>query len=171
VTLLTLHHADGTLPEEVSAVSLQSRTRTRGSALLQHCVGQCKPVADRLAQSFSRASDFGEVVADNRKAPVAQTMPSKLFGQGREANPLTPLPAFSGPARGRLPMPLQGALQDNPVPLVCWECGKALVGKRHRFCSNECARAFPTENSPPGRRILGPPLAFNPVARNQENVA
>jgi hypothetical protein len=38
----------------------------------------------------------------------AQAMPSKLFGQARGANPLMLLPAFSGPARGRLPVPLQG---------------------------------------------------------------
>jgi CRISPR-associated endonuclease Cas1 len=114
----------------------------------------CEPVANSLAQSFSRAANFGAVLAANRKVPVAQTMPSKLFGQGREANPLTLLPAFCGPARGRLPMPLQGTLQHIPVSLMCWECGKALVGKRRRFCSNECARAFPVEQVGAGAGFL-----------------
>jgi hypothetical protein len=111
----------------------------------------CEPVATWLAQSFSRAAGFGAVLADNRKASGAQTMPPKLFGQGVATNPIMLLPAFSGPARGRLPIQLQGALQANPVPLVCWECGKALVGKRRRFCSNECARAFPVDQ--PGASV------------------
>jgi CRISPR-associated endonuclease Cas1 len=105
----------------------------------------CEPVANWLAQSFSGATDFGAVLADNRKVGVAQRMPSKLLGQSPTANLLTRLPAFSGPARGRLPMPIQGGLSDNPVPLACWECGKGLAGKRRRFCSNECARAFPVD--------------------------
>jgi hypothetical protein len=105
----------------------------------------CEPITSWLAQSFGRAAGFGAVLADNRKIGVVQTMSSKLSGENLRANPLTLLPAFRGPARGRVPVPLQGTLQDNPVPLACWECGKALVGKRRRFCSNECARAFPVD--------------------------
>jgi hypothetical protein len=87
------------------------------------------------------------VLADHGKTGVVQTMmPSRLTGQSRGADPLTLLPAFSGPARGRLQVSLQGSLKDNPAPLACWECGKALVGKRRRFCSNECARAFPLDH-------------------------
>jgi CRISPR-associated endonuclease Cas1 len=105
----------------------------------------CEPVANWLAQGFSSAAGFGAVLADNRKIGGAQTVPSNLLGQSPRANPLT-LPAFSGSAHCRLPVPLQGVLKDSPVPLACWECGKALVGKRRRFCSNECARAFPLDH-------------------------
>jgi CRISPR-associated endonuclease Cas1 len=103
----------------------------------------CEPVASWLAQSFRSAGGTGAVLAGNRKINVVQTMLSKLLRQS--ADPLTLLPAFTGPPRGRMPLPLQGTLKDNPVPLACWECGKALVGKRRRFCSNECARAFPID--------------------------
>jgi hypothetical protein len=105
----------------------------------------CEPVASWLAQSLSGATDFGAVLADNRKIGMAQTMPSKLLGEGLRADPLALLPAFSGPVSGRLSMPLQGSLNDNPVPLACWGCRKALVGKRRRFCSNECARTYPVD--------------------------
>jgi hypothetical protein len=37
------------------------------------------------------------------------------------------------------------ALRNNPVPLTCWECGKALVGGRIVFCSIDCAKAFPAD--------------------------
>jgi hypothetical protein len=112
----------------------------------------CEPVANWLARSFGGSTGFGAVLAENRKVRVTQMTPSMLLAQDRGANPLTLLPAFSGPTRSRLPMPLQGALKDNPVPLACWECGKALVGKRRRFCSNGCARAYPTDQLGAGRR-------------------
>jgi CRISPR-associated protein Cas1 len=105
----------------------------------------CEPIATWLAQSFSRVTGFGAVLADSRKNGMAHGMPSKLVGASSRANPLTLLPGFIGPSRGRLPIPLQGVLQDNPVPLACRECGRALVGKRRRFCSNECARAYPVD--------------------------
>jgi hypothetical protein len=44
-----------------------------------------------------------------------------------------------------MPTPLRGALKDNPVPSMCWECGKALAGRQRKFCSNECGRAFPLD--------------------------
>jgi hypothetical protein len=105
----------------------------------------CEPVANWLSQSLGRLGGTGAVLAGNRKINVVQTMSSKLLGQGREPNPLTPLPAFSGPPHGRMPLPMQGTLKDNPVPLACWECGKVLAGKRRRLCSNECARTFPVD--------------------------
>jgi CRISPR-associated endonuclease Cas1 len=122
----------------------------------------CEPVANWLAQSFGRAGGTGAVLAGNRKINAVQTMPSKLLGHSRGAGPLTPLPAFSGPPRGRMPMPLQGTLKDKPVPLACWECGKALVGKRRRFCSNECARAFPLDHL--SGRVEGPALPMTAAA-------
>jgi CRISPR-associated protein Cas1 len=105
----------------------------------------CQPVADWLAQSFSRAAGVGAKMTDEHKIMVQKSIRPKISGQERGVDPLTLLPAFNGPSRGRRPIPLQGALKDNPVPLVCWECGKALVGKRLRSCSKECARAFPVD--------------------------
>jgi CRISPR-associated endonuclease Cas1 len=104
----------------------------------------CEPIARWLADSVSRAAGVSPLTQD-RKIRVPQTVPPRLLDQGRRFDQLPPLPAFSGPRRERLKMPLQGALKDSPVPLTCWECGKALVGRRIRFCSNECARAFPVD--------------------------
>ncbi len=105
----------------------------------------CEPIAYWLAQSFSRAIGVGGMLTDDRRIFVQQPIPPKQLEQVPMLNTLTPLPAFSGPARVRRPIPLQGGLKDNPVPLACWECGKALVGKRLSFCSNECARTFPVD--------------------------
>lgn len=43
---------------------------------------------------------------------------------------------------GYRPMTLRGRRKDDPVPLMCWECGQALTGRKIRFCSQECATAF-----------------------------
>lgn len=85
------------------------------------------------------------VLTDDRKIVVQQRIPSKQLERKQRLDPLTQLPAFRGPARGRRPMPLQGGLKDSPAPLGCWECGKAIPGKQIRFCSKECARAFPVD--------------------------
>jgi hypothetical protein len=103
----------------------------------------CEPIATWLAHSFSRAVGLSAALTDDRKISMRQMVPPKLSEQGRRFDPLTPLPAFSGPRRGRLTMRLQGALKDNPIPMACWECGKALASRRIRFCSNDCARASP----------------------------
>jgi CRISPR-associated endonuclease Cas1 len=105
----------------------------------------CEPIATWLAQSFSRAVGVSSELMDDRKISLAQMISPKLSARGRKFDPLTPLAAFSGPPRGRLKMRLRGALKDNPVPLACWECGKAMVSRRIRFCSNGCARAFPVD--------------------------
>jgi CRISPR-associated endonuclease Cas1 len=119
----------------------------------------CEPIAYWLAHSFSRAVGVSAVMTtDDRKISVPQMIPPKLSEQGRRFDPLTPLPAFSGPPRGRLKMRLQGALKDDPTPLACWECGKALVTRRIRFCSNDCARAFPVDQLY-GRADLALPMA------------
>ncbi len=104
----------------------------------------CEPIARWLADSVSRAAGVSPLT-HGRNIRIPQTIPPRLLDQGKRFDQLAPLPAFSGPPRARLKMPLQGALKDNPVPLTCWECGKALVGRRIRFCSIECARAFPVE--------------------------
>jgi CRISPR-associated endonuclease Cas1 len=105
----------------------------------------CQPVANWLAGSFSRGVGAAAMLTDDRKIIMQQSAAPKQLRQKRKVDPLTPLPAFSGAVRGRLPLPLQGTLKDHPAPLACWECGKALVGKRLRFCSNECARVFPVD--------------------------
>jgi hypothetical protein len=110
-------------------------------SLIQRRCGESMRAGSKLAGAkLGRTTGFSAVLVDHRS--VSQKIPPKLLGQSRKLDPLIPLlPAFGGPRRGRLPMSLGGALKDNPVPLACWECGKALVGRRNRFCSNECARA------------------------------
>jgi hypothetical protein len=105
----------------------------------------CEPVANWLAQSFSRAAGFGAVLGDHGQSPGSRTVRSKQSEQSGKFDPLTSVPPIISPANGRWPIPLQGALKDNPVPMVCWECGKGLGDKRHIFCSNECAKAFPVD--------------------------
>jgi hypothetical protein len=57
----------------------------------------CEPIARWLAQRFSRAVGVSAVLADDRMISVPQMIPPKLSDQGRRFDPLTPLPAFSGP--------------------------------------------------------------------------
>ena len=104
----------------------------------------CEPIARWLADSVRRGASVSALTR-GRNIRIPQKIPPRLSEQGKRFDQLAPLPAFGGPPRGGLKMPLQGALKNCPVPLACWECGKALVGKRIRFCSNECARAFPVE--------------------------
>jgi hypothetical protein len=68
-------------------------------------------------------------------------VPPKPSEQERRLEPLV-LPALSGPARRPWPVPLQRGLKDDPVPLTCSECGKALAGRQRGFCSNDCNAAF-----------------------------
>lgn len=105
----------------------------------------CEPVANWLAQSFGHAARAGAVLTDDPKITVQLTL-DKPLGEGGKIDQLTSLPIFITLARGRRPTPLQGALKDSPVALGCWECGRALVGKRHMFCSNECAKTFPVDH-------------------------
>jgi hypothetical protein len=104
----------------------------------------CQPIADWLAQSFFRAAGLGAVVTvDDCMIQVPQTIPPKPLEQGRKLDPLTPaVQTLIGPGRGYWPMPLRGRRRDDPVPLMCWECGKALVGRRLRFCSSDRVTAF-----------------------------
>ena len=106
----------------------------------------CEPIARWLADSVGRAAGVSPLT-HGRTIRVPQTIPPKLLDQGRRFDQLPPLPAFSGPPRDRLKMPLQGAVKDDPVPLTCWECGKALVGRRIRFCSIDCARVLPCRSA------------------------
>jgi hypothetical protein len=105
----------------------------------------CEPVANWLARSLNRATDFNAALANHLSTPGSQTVRSMRSEQSWKLDTLTSAPPISRPARGRWPIPLQAALKDNPVPVTCWECGKALAGKRLMFCSKVCARAFPED--------------------------
>jgi hypothetical protein len=104
----------------------------------------CQPIADWLAQSFFRAAGLGAVVTvDDCMIHVPQTIPPKPLEQGRKLDPLTPpLRSFIGPGCGHRQTRREGGFRDDPVPLMCWECGKALASGKIRFCSHECATAF-----------------------------
>jgi hypothetical protein len=103
-----------------------------------------QPIAGWLAQSFFRAAGLRAVATvDDGLIQAQRTIPPKPLEQGWKLDPLTPpSQTLMGPGRGYRPMPLRGRRRDDPVPLMCWECGKALAGRRVRFCSHECATAF-----------------------------
>jgi hypothetical protein len=67
---------------------------------------------------------------DDGMIQVPHMIPPKPLEQGRKHDPLTlPVQTLIGPARGYRPMPLRGRRRDDPVPLMCWECGKAFGGR------------------------------------------
>ena len=90
----------------------------------------CQPIADWLAQSFVRAAGLGAVATvEDGMTQVPHMIPPKPLEKGRELDPLTPpSQTLIGPGRGYRPMPLRGRRRDDPVSLMCWECGKALAG-------------------------------------------
>ena len=104
----------------------------------------CQPTVDWLAQSFFRAAGLrAAATVEDGVIQVPHMIPPKPLEQGRKLDPLTPpLQTLIGPGLGYRPMPLRGRLRDDPVPLMCWECGKALTGRKRRFCSRDCATAF-----------------------------
>jgi hypothetical protein len=104
-----------------------------------------RPIAEWLAQSFFRAAGLGTVVttAEDGRIHAPQTIPPKPFEQGQRLDPPTgPLRVFIAPGGGYRQMRGRGGFTDDPVPLMCWECGKALTGRKIRFCSHECATSF-----------------------------
>jgi hypothetical protein len=104
----------------------------------------CQPVANWLAQSFFRAAGLGGVATgEDGRIHAPHTIPPKPFEQWRRLDPPTaPLRVFIAPGCGYRQMRGRGGFTDDPVPLMCWECGKALVGRKIRFCSDECATMF-----------------------------
>jgi hypothetical protein len=120
----------------------------------------CEPVAHWLAQSFAHTS----TVTDMRAAyaglapnvvleppPPADRMlraePASQHGRPVIPPLALPLPAFVGSTRGRRPSAFAGArlrgdLRDDPVPRMCWECGRALPVERRAFCSDDCAENY-----------------------------
>ena len=104
----------------------------------------CQPIANWLGQSLFRAAGFGAVATgEDGRIHAPHTIPPKPLDHGRKLDPLTPpLRSFIGPGCGYRQMRREGGFRDDPVPLMCWECGKALAGRKIRFCSDECATAF-----------------------------
>jgi hypothetical protein len=104
----------------------------------------CQPIADWLAQSLFRAAGVRALTRTvGGMVHTPHMIPPRPLEQGRKVDPLMPLlRAYIRPGCGYRQMRREGGFRDDPVPLMCWECGKALSGKRLRFCSQECATAF-----------------------------
>src|SRR5205085_4765308 len=105
----------------------------------------CEPVAGWLAQAFDRAAGLGPVLSHNDRALLApQSGAAALLPTGRRLPALAPpLPSFFAPRRSRHGVrAAKGAVRDNPVPRLCFECGRALSFKQRKFCSLDCGAAF-----------------------------
>src|SRR5215472_839604 len=103
----------------------------------------CEPVAGWLARCFDRASSHGLVRAALAPSAVA---PSGLKQQPKPLLPplATPLPAFISTANGRRVsatsvLMQRAGVREEPVPAMCWECGRALAPHRRAFCGDDCA--------------------------------
>jgi hypothetical protein len=104
-----------------------------------------EPVASWLAQAFDRAAVLGPVLTHNDRALLAgRSGAAALLPAGRLLPALAPpLPSFFAPRRSRHGVrAAKGAVRDNPVPRVCFECGRALSVKQRKFCSLDCGAAF-----------------------------
>jgi hypothetical protein len=112
-----------------------------------------EPVAGWLKESFIRAAET--TLADTRLWPSLGTQsPPHPDGRSRAKPAARPIPAPIAPlapllpalAPSALPVPaaasLRGGLRDDPVPRMCWECGRALTAGRRAFCSNDCAENY-----------------------------
>jgi hypothetical protein len=102
--------------------------------------------ADRrlVAQSFFRAAGLRAVTkTEGGMVHTPHMIPPKpLEQEGKLDPPTPPLRAYIGPGCGYRQMRREGGFSDDPVPLMCWECGKALSGRTRRFCSSDCVKAF-----------------------------
>jgi hypothetical protein len=106
----------------------------------------CEPVADWLAQSFDRAGTVGPVRA--ALAPSAVSASRAEIPSQPLVPPFTPsLPGFMT-ATGRRRVSAPSALRQRagvrvePLPTMCWECGRALSPDRRTFCSDDCAENY-----------------------------
>ena len=103
----------------------------------------CEPVAEWLAKSFECAARVAEVRA--ALAPTAAlTSRADLRSQILIPTVARPLPDFISTASGRRLSPLsvlkrRASVNEEPVPMMCWECGRALSQDRRTFCSDNCA--------------------------------
>jgi CRISPR/Cas system-associated endonuclease Cas1 len=103
----------------------------------------CEPVAEWLARRFDRACSASSVRA--ALAPSAMS-PSRAKPQSQPLIPalLPPLPGFimaTGGRRLSAPSVLRqrAGVREEPVPAMCWECGRALSADRRAFCTDDCA--------------------------------
>jgi CRISPR-associated endonuclease Cas1 len=116
----------------------------------------CEPLANWLAESFRRASGLAKMRAHAQPLPnVMLEFPLPADSQSR-AEPtsqhgtrpgIPPLAAFIAAAGGHRPpaisgQRLRGGLRGDPVPRMCWECGRALPAPRRAFCSDDCAENY-----------------------------
>jgi CRISPR/Cas system-associated endonuclease Cas1 len=106
----------------------------------------CEPVAEWLARSLDRASGAGQVRAALAPSVVS---PSRGELQSQPSIPqlATPLSTFISAAHGRrvsAPSVLRqrAGVREEPVPTMCWECGRALTPDRRAFCSDDCAENY-----------------------------
>src|SRR6516165_1235678 len=98
----------------------------------------CEPIAEWLARCFDRVSRLGPVRAALAPAAVS---PSRAATPPQPLIPVLapPLPDFitaTGGRRMSAPSVLRqrAGVRDEPVPAMCWECGRALEPERRAFC-------------------------------------
>lgn len=106
----------------------------------------CEPIAEWLARCFDRASGGASVRAALAPAAVA---PSRAEQEPTPLIPalLPPLPSFitvTGERRLLAPSVLRRrtGVKEEPVPVMCWECGRAASPDRRTFCSDDCTEDY-----------------------------
>jgi len=131
----------------------------------------CEPIAVWLARCFDRLSGAASIRATLAPAAVThlsvEPEPKPLIP--RLMPPLSAFIAVTGGRRLSAPAVLRqrAGVRDDPVPLACWECGRALAAGRRAFCSDACQRDY--------RRAMAKPLhtaaeAVSHVTRNSQKV-
>jgi CRISPR-associated endonuclease Cas1 len=106
----------------------------------------CEPVAEWLARCFDRGSAVGLVRA--ALAPSAMA-PSRVKQEPKPVIPMLipPLPGFMTATGGRRlsassVLKQRAGVREEPVPAMCWECGRALTPERRTFCGDDCAEEY-----------------------------
>jgi len=124
---------------------------------LAHTAALWQPACQNVAQWL--ASAFGDTIGTAR--PRRPKKPDRRPEQADALVEAANVPMLAGPWAATLPpgfprpllIPpggarafsarrdhlLRGALQDAPVPLTCWQCGRELPQGRRRFCTDEHA--------------------------------
>jgi len=118
---------------------------------LAHTAALWRPACERVAQWLAAAFGAGiEAVTPRRlMTPVEAAAVAMLTGPRAARLPpgfprpllitIAPCRAHTSARRDHL---LRGGLQDAPVPLTCWQCGRQLPQDRRRFCTDEHAVAY-----------------------------
>jgi CRISPR associated protein Cas1 len=119
---------------------------------LAHTAALWRPACERVAQWLAAAFGSGiEAVAPRRlTTPVEAAAVPMLAGPWAARLPpefprpllITIAPGRAHAFSARKDHLLRGGLQDAPVPLTCWQCGRALPQGRRRFCTDEHAVAY-----------------------------